>query len=156
MRPWCPCRSLIWNGSGRNYEDGPIASFPIRIGHKSRWLLWVFGVRGDESEVSLKDGWMVAHFGSATMRTPIGNISRWRIEGPFHWLTAIGIRRSIRHGDVSFAGSPHGGLRMDFRERVRWSLFHVPALYVSVDDLAGLAAELTRLGIPGEDVRKAK
>jgi len=131
-----------------------MASFPIRIGPKSRRLLLVYGVRGDDAEVSLKDGWMVARFGAATMRTPIGNIERWRIEGPFHWLTAIGVRRSIRHGDISFAGSAHGGLRMDFRERVRWSLFHVPALYVGVDDLTGLAAELTRLGIPGEDVRK--
>ena len=87
---------------------------------------------------------------------PVDNIVRWRIEGPWPWLTAIGVRRGTRHGDVSFAGSPQGGVRLDFRVPVRWTLFRVPAFYVCVDELAAFAAELAALGIPGEDGRRGQ
>jgi hypothetical protein len=80
-------------------------------------------------------------------------VTGWRIEGPWRWITAIGVRLGIRHRDVSFAGSPRGGVRLDFRERVRWTVLHVPALYVGVDDLEGFAAELKALGIDGVDAR---
>ena len=86
--------------------------------------------------------------------TRVGNIGRWRIEGPWRWITAIGIRMSIRHGDVSFDGSHHGGVRLDFRTPVRWSIFRVPAIYVSADDLDGLAAALAARGVTGEDARR--
>jgi hypothetical protein len=66
---------------------------------------------------------------------------------------AIGVRRSVRHGDVSFAGSAHGGVRIDLKERVPWGIFRVPAIYVGVDDLEGLAGELARRGIEGVDAR---
>lgn len=106
------------------------------------------------AEVQIADGEFDARFGRARLRTPISNILGWSIEGPFRWITAIGIRRSVRHRDVTFGGSTHGGVRVDFREDVPWSLFEVPALYLTVDDLEGMAAELTRLGVPGEDRRE--
>ena len=83
----------------------------------------------------------------------MANVARWQIEGPFHWITAIGVRMSIRHGDVTFGGSPHGGVRIDFTTPVHWTIFNVPAIYVPADDLEGLAAELERRGIPGRDIR---
>ena len=130
--------------------------YPIRIGDRSRLLLRVFfGVTSDKAWVSIGDGLITARFGWYEFRTPIDNVRRWRIEGPWLWITAIGVRRGIRHGDVSFAGSPRGGVRLDLRERVRWTIFHVPVLYVGVDDLEGFAAELAALGIPGEDARTA-
>lgn len=127
--------------------------FPIRIERRSRLLLRLFGVRADRSAVILEAGQLVARFGFSVMRTPLSNVAGWRIEGPFRWLTAIGVRRSVRHGDVTFGGSTHGGVRLDFRDRVRWNVFRVPALYVTVDDLEGFASELTRLGIEGTDAR---
>jgi len=44
---------------------------------------------------------------------------------------------------------------MDLKERVRWGPNNVPAVWAGADDLDGLAAELARRGIPGEDVRRA-
>jgi hypothetical protein len=44
---------------------------------------------------------------------------------------------------------------MDLKERVRWGPVKVPAVWAGADDLDGLAAELARRGIPGEDVRRA-
>ena len=130
----------------------PAIRFPIRIGRRSRPFLRLWTVRPDMAFVELGDD-IEVRFGRFRIRTPLANLASWRIEGPFRWITAIGIRRSIRHGDVSFAGSPHGGVRIDFRQRVRWGPFKVPAIYVGADDLDGLAAELRRRGVPGADAR---
>ena len=130
----------------------PAIRFPIRIGRRSRAYLRLWTVRPDTAFVEVGDD-IDVRFGRFRIRTPLANLASWRIEGPFQWITAIGIRRSIRHGDVSFAGSPHGGVRIDFRQPVRWGPFKVPAIYVGADDLDGLAAELRRRGVPGADAR---
>lgn len=127
--------------------------FPIRVGAKSRPLLLLFGVRADNAYVDLGTD-LDAHFGFYRMRTPVANILRWRIEGPWLWVTAIGVRMGIRHGDISFDGTHKGGIRLDFREPVPWGPRRVPVLYVTVEDLQGFAAALTALGISGEDARK--
>jgi len=137
----------------------PNERFSIRIGRRSLPLLrLLWAVRPELAYLEIgdaPDGELLVRFGRVSFRTQLDNIDRWRIEGPFLWVTAIGVRRSIRHGDLSFAGSPHGGLRMDFREPVRWWLFHVPALYIGAHDLDGLATALGRRGIAGEDARRS-
>jgi hypothetical protein len=111
-------------------------------------------VKRDRPPVIRLDDDLEVEFGRFRFRTPVANIVSWRIEGPWQWITAIGVRRSVRHGDVSFAGSPRGGVRVDFRDRVRWGVFRVPAIYLGAEDLEGLAAELERHGIRGVDARK--
>jgi hypothetical protein len=129
--------------------------FPIRLGPKSRPLLRLFGVRGpDDAWVELGDDTLEARFGRFRAPTTLSNIAGWRTEGPWLWITAIGVRMSVRHADITFGGSHHGGVRLDFRERVRIGPFRVPALYVTVDDLDGFAAALAARGIPGVDARK--
>jgi hypothetical protein len=128
--------------------------FRIRIGDGSRVLLRiVFGVTPERAWVSIDDERVTVRFGRWDFQVATSNITHWRIEGPWHWITAIGVRRSLRHGDVSFAGSPRGGVRLDLAEPVRWTIFDVPAVYVGVDDLEGFAAALSELGIDGEDRR---
>jgi hypothetical protein len=129
------------------------ARFPIRIGRRSRPLLRLFGVKGENAWVDLDDEFD-ARFGAHRVRTPIENVASWRIEGPWLWLTAIGVRMSLRHRDLTFGGSPHGGVRVNFRERVPYGPFRIPALYVTVDDLEGLAQALSERGIAGMDARK--
>jgi hypothetical protein len=138
----------------------PIERFPIRVGRRSRPMLRVlFGVRADDTWIDLgdgPDGTLEVQFGWSHFRTPLANVASWQIEGPWKWITAIGVRRSIRHGDMTFGGSPHGGVRIDFRVPVRWTAFRVPAIYVTADDLEGLAAGLTNRGVAGRDVRGAR
>ena len=129
--------------------------FPIKVGRRSRPLLRLFGVKGDNAYVDLGDE-LDARFGWARLRTPFSSIESWRIEGPWLWITAIGVRRSIRHHDVTFAGTERGGVRLDFREPVRALGFSVPALYVTVEDLEGFAAALGARGIPGLDARSRR
>jgi len=131
--------------------------FPIRLGRRSRPLLRLFGVRSAaDAYVELGDEEVHARFGFADVRTPIRNVVRYRIEGPWLWITAIGIRLSLRHRDLTVTGSPHGGVRMEFAERVPYGIFRLPALYVGADDLEGFAAALAARGIPGVDARKRK
>lgn len=134
----------------------PIQRFPIRIGARSRGFVRIlFGATPETAWAEVDADGLKAQFGRFRFDTPLDNIASWWIEGPFLWITAIGVRTSVRHRDRSFAGSPHGGVRMDFRVPVGSGALAVPALYVGVDDLEGFAAALTALGIPGEDARKA-
>jgi len=129
--------------------------YPIRIGARSALLLRVgFGVTRERAWAEVDPDVVAVQFGWYRFRVAVANVTGWRIEGPWRWITAIGVRRSVRHGDVSFCGSPRGGVRLDFRTRVRFGPFNVPAIYVGVDDLEGFARELASLGIPGEDARQ--
>ena len=135
----------------------PTLRFPIRLGRRSRPFLRLFGVKGVENAYAEIEGDdLIARFGCANVTVPISNIVGWRIEGPWRWITAIGIRMSVRHRDLSFAGSPRGGVRLDFKARVRVGPLAIPALYVGVEDLEGLAAALSARGVPGVDVRTDK
>jgi len=116
-------------------------------------VLRLFGASPERAWVDLGDS-LDARFGWSSMTTPIENCVRWSIEGPWRALTAIGVRMSIRHRDITFGGTPRGGVRVDFREPPRLGIFRPPAVYLTVEDLEGFAAALAERGIPGEDRRR--
>ena len=117
-------------------------------------VLWLFGVHGTKDAwVDLDDDTLAARFGWFSATTPIANIASWRIEGPWKWITAIGVRRSFRHADITFGGSPAGGLRLDFRVPIKVGPLKTPALYLTVEDLEGLGEALATRGVPGTDAR---
>jgi hypothetical protein len=124
--------------------------FPFRLGPRSGPILRIFGVHGaQDAYVDLDTTTFTARFGRFEVVTPIDNLTSWSIEGPWRWITAIGVRRSIRHADITFGGSHRGGVRVDFRDPVKVGPFHPPALYVTVEDLEGLGAALAAAGVPG-------
>jgi len=127
--------------------------FPIFVGRRSRSLLLLFGVRAGNAYVDLGDDELDAHFGFFRIRTPTANLVSWRIEGPWLWITAIGVRMSVRHRDLTFGGTNRGGVRVNFREPVTRA--GITALYLTVEDLAGFAAALAERGLPGEDARRS-
>jgi len=128
--------------------------YPIRIGSRSRLFLRIaFGVTPERAFAEIADGTVLVRFGRFEFTAPVAQVVRWRIEGPWRWITAIGVRMSVRHHDISFCGSPRGGVRLDFRAPVKWRFLNVPAAYYGVDDLEGFAAELAALGIEGRDMR---
>jgi hypothetical protein len=127
--------------------------FPIRVEERYRAVLRLFGVGPDNAWVEIGDSELVASFGRFGARTPLANVVGWRIEGPWRAITAVGVRRSIRGGDVTFGGTARGGVRLDFRQAVRLRPFRIPALYVTVEDLEGFSAALLERGIPGSDAR---
>jgi hypothetical protein len=134
-----------------------ITRFPIRIGPRSRPLLvLIFGVRERNAYVDLTDTRLDVHFGYAHFSAALANIAAWRIEGPWLWITAIGLRRGVRHGDWTFGGNHKAGVRIDFKEPQPWGRLHVPRVYVTVADLEGLGAALSERGISGADARRAQ
>ena len=128
--------------------------YPIRIGDRSRLFLRVaFGVTPQSAWAEIRDDAVQVQFGRFGLTTPLANVARYRIEGPWRWLTAIGVRVNWLNREISFCGSPRGGIRLDLREKVRWHGVRIPAIYYGVDDLEGFAADLAARGIPGEDAR---
>lgn len=133
--------------------------FAYRLGPRSWPVLRLFGVRGPADawvDIDEDAGTLTARFGWAGATTPLANIERWRIEGPWRWITAIGLRRSVRHADITFGGSPRGGVRLDVRTPIRVGPFRAPALYLTVEDVEGLADALSAHGIPGTDARSRR
>ncbi|HEX7473354.1 MAG TPA: hypothetical protein VF323_09745 [Candidatus Limnocylindrales bacterium] len=128
--------------------------FLIRIQPNLKPILILFGVRDDgKARVRLADGQFTARFGRFEARTPLANIERWDIGGPYKSWRAVGVRRTMGTHDLSFGGSAHGAVRLHFREPVRAARLMNTELYVSVDDLLGLGAALTERGVPGQDDR---
>jgi hypothetical protein len=135
-------------------EAPPVARFPILIaGRFTRMVLLLFGVRPGNAYVDLGEE-LDARFGFFRFRTPTSNLVSWRIEGPWRWITAIGVRLSIRQRDLTFGGTNRGGVRIDFREPVAWLGTRVPALYLTVEDTPGFTAALNARGLARIDAGK--
>ena len=137
----------------RSMQPPPPLRFPIRVEPRYRLILRLFGVRPENAYVELGET-LEAHFGWSHISTPVSNCASWAIEGPWSPITALGVRMSVRHRDITFGGTPRGGVRIDFRQPVRFGVFRPPALYLTVEDLEGFAAALEARGIPGEDRRR--
>jgi hypothetical protein len=129
--------------------------FPIRLDRRYRWYLAIFGARDGTAWVDVGDDRLEARFGWSHLSTPLANIARWSIEGPWSSLTALGIRRSnFSGGDITFGGSAHGGVCISLRTPEPFFFLRPPAYYLTVDDLDGLAGLLADRGIPGDDRRR--
>ena len=127
--------------------------FPIRLQPSMRPILLCFGVRRGNAIVRLDDERIAARFGFFGAETALTNVDRWDITGPYRWWRAVGVRRTIGTHDLSFGGSAHGGLCLHFRASVGVGRLRVTDLYLTVDDLDGLAAVLQARGIGGLDLR---
>jgi hypothetical protein len=148
--------AVIGSSTARQYDYPTRVEskrFPIRIGQRSRAVARLFGATPATAYAAIGDD-LAIRFGRFGISTPVANLARYRIEGPFIWIKAIGVRMSIRGHDVSFCGSAHGAVRMDLKTPVKWGPIRVPAVWAGADDLDGLAAELARRGIPGQDNRR--
>ena len=129
--------------------------YPIRIGSRSRLFPRIaFGVTPERAWTEISDDAVTVQFGRFGLSTPLANVARYRIEGPWRWITAIGLRVNWLNREFSFCGSPRGGVRLDLKRRVTWHGVRIPAIYYGVEDLEGFAADLAARGIPGEDARK--
>src|SRR5438093_13090273 len=111
-------------------QDTP-RRFPIRVEPRYRAILRIFGVSEGNAFVDLGDE-LDARFGWSRITTPVANCAQGSIEGPWLALTALGMRPSLRHADVTFAVSPRGGVRVYFRGTVPECFVHATAIFVTV------------------------
>ena len=131
--------------------DKPLP-FPIALG-RSWPLLLGFGVRPSASEVLIEGGQIIVRFGFFGARIAITDIERWDITGPYHWIRAVGVRSTFGKPDVSFCGGSRGAVRLWLKAKQHIAWVSADQVYLGVADLDGFAADLTRRGIPGKDLR---
>ena len=130
--------------------------FLIRVGRWSNLVLLPWGILPGHAVVRIGEAQLTCRFGFFGARVDLADIERWDITGPYRWWRAIAVRHTIGSQDISFCGAAHGAVRLWLRSprRLAW-VRRVRQIYLGVDDLEGFAAELTRRGIPGEDLRQA-
>lgn len=107
----------------------------------------LFGVTPDRATVTVDGETLTARFGPWRLATPLSNIARATVAGPYRWYTTAGpARLTPSDRGLTFATNSHHGVRIDFREPVAGieptgRLRH-PNLTVTVADYSELAARL--------------
>jgi hypothetical protein len=95
-----------------------------------------------------------AKFGPYGLETPLANVSRADVTGPYaYWKTAGPARLGVTDGGLTFATNGERGVLITFREKVRsqgpLGFLRHPELTVTVADVDGLAALLnSRIAAP--------
>jgi hypothetical protein len=111
-------------------------------------VFWgVFGVLPGKDGVTITDdGRMQATFGLLKLETPLENIDDAHITRHYRWWTAAGARGSMKDDGLTFGTNADAGVCIHFRAKVPSPLRRKghSALTVTVEDLEGLTAALTR------------
>jgi hypothetical protein len=135
-------------GDGRDVRDVEDASFRFRFGPRVGPAAYLFGVTPWTTKVDVEDGELRVRFGPWQLRTPIENIERAEVTGPYHWLKVAGPPHiSLRDRGVTMATSTDKGVCIRFKEPVaallpKGVLAH-PALTVTVEEPERLVRTLT-------------
>jgi hypothetical protein len=130
-------------------DVGLLARFAFRWDPAYRAAALPFGVTPGRAWVDIKEGRLVARFGPWRLSTPLSNVARSEITGPYAFIKTGGpARLAITDRGLTFATNGERGLRIDFIEPVPGleptrRLRH-PELTVTVEDLEGLSAALDR------------
>lgn len=110
-------------------------------------LLAVLGIREDNSEVLLDDDTFAARFGRWGLTTPTSNLKSVQITYDYRWYKAIGLRRSLADGGVTYGTNTRAGVCVCFHERVTAGMgpsVRHPALTVTVEDPDALVEAIGR------------
>jgi hypothetical protein len=111
-------------------------------------MFWgVFGVRPAKDGVTLTDdGKLRATFGFLRLETPLDNVDGAHITRDYRWWTAAGARGSMKDDGLTYGTNANAGVCIHFRDKVPSPLRRQghSALTVTVEDLEGLTAALTR------------
>jgi len=109
----------------------------------------LISITPDRAWVEVGPELLKAKFGFYGLETPLANVERAEVTGPYaYWKTAGPARLGVTDGGLTFATNGERGVLITFRESVRSEgplkfLSH-PELTVTVADPEGLAALLNR------------
>lgn len=137
--------------------SGAPRRFGFHIPSLTRLVLLPWGVGIRPADVSVNDDGITLRFGFFGTRVALADIDRFEIAGPFHWIRAIAVRHTLFQNDISFCSDAHGAVRLFLKSPrpIHWAR-HADQVYVGVQDLDGLANELRRRGITGQDRRTVR
>ncbi len=118
--------------------------FPFAFAPGAQAILLLWGVRPSTAYVDVTDTEFRARFGMLSASTPLANIAKAEVTGPYRAIRAIGPRYSVTDKGATFGSTAAGGVCLHFHEPIR-ALFPLaihPGLTVTVADPAGLVAAL--------------
>jgi hypothetical protein len=123
--------------------------FRFAFAPEYRRLARTFGVTEDNAWVDVGDESFDAHYGRWRVNTPRANIKDVAVTGPYRFFKTAGpARLAVTDRGLTFATNGRRGLRVSFHRPVRGidplGLISHPELTVTVDDVDGLAARLSR------------
>ncbi len=106
-----------------------------------------FGITPARAWVEIDDEYFVANYGRWRLRTPLSNISRVAITGPYRFYRTAGpARLGVTDAGLTFASNGDRGVLITFRKRVPaiepLGVVRHPELTVTVADPDGLVAAL--------------
>jgi hypothetical protein len=125
--------------------------FPFRFDPKYRRLARLFGVTPERAWVDLREEELDARYGPWRVRTPVTNIARVEVTGPYAFFKTAGPARiGITDRGLTFASNGDRGLCLTFHSPVPgidpFGRLRHPELTVTVLDVDGLAEALARHG----------
>ena len=128
-------------------RDGPVQRFGFRFAPAYRLAARPFGITPERAWVQVDDEHLLANYGPWRLRTPLGNVRRVAITGPYRFYRTAGpARLGITDGGLTFASNGERGVLLSFRERVPaidpLGLIRHPELTVTVGDVRGLLSAL--------------
>ena len=123
--------------------------FEFRFASAYRLAARPFGITPERAWVQIDEEHLLANYGPWRLRTPLANISRVTVTGPYRFYRTAGpARLGITDGGLTFASNGDRGVLLSFRERVPaidpLRLIHHPELTVTVADVRGLLSALGR------------
>ena len=124
-----------------------VERFPFAFDRRFAPLLAVLGIREDNSEVVLDADTFEARFGRWSVTTTTSNLKSVQITHDYRWYKAIGLRRSLADGGVTYGTNTRAGVCVCFHEPVTAGMgpgVRHPALTVTVEDPEALAEAIGR------------
>jgi hypothetical protein len=124
-----------------------VQRFGFRFAPAYRLAARPFGITPERAWVQVDDEHLLANYGPWRLRTPLGNVRRVAITGPYRFYRTAGpARLGITDGGLTFASNGERGVLLSFRKRVPaidpLGLIRHPELTVTVGDVRGLLSAL--------------
>ena len=124
-----------------------VRRFPFAFEKRVMPFSMAFGVVPGRAWVEVGRGELVVRFGPWSLRTPLANVVRTQITGPFSLVRVAGpARLSLTDRGATFATSTERGVCICFRQPVSggvpFGLVRHPAVTVTVEDAEGLIEAL--------------
>jgi hypothetical protein len=121
--------------------------FGFRFAPAYRRAALPFGVTPERAEVRVGGGELRARYGPWRIRTPLSNIKRVAITGPYRFYRTAGpARLGVTDWGLTFASNGERGVCVEFHEPIKGfepiGLRRHPNLTLTVADVEGLAAAL--------------
>ena len=128
-------------------DPSPTRRFDFEFAPSYKIVQWLLTINPDRAWVEVDAETLRAKFGPYGLETPLTNIKRAEVTGPYaYWKTAGPARLGVTDAGLTFATNGDRGVLITFKEKVRSTgpsgLLRHPELTVTVADVDGLAALL--------------